>query len=136
MPKLGKALGAGLVGLLLSGCQGGVPKSARQLTSAQIQQAVGAAGQTVWGHDSGGNDFVAYRAPDGTMAMQSGTFTDHGVWRVVPGNKICLKWHKIRDGVETCLREYTEGNDIYNVLPDGSVASVVTRERPGNPDHL
>lgn len=136
MSNYTKILAFGLAGLLLAGCQSGIPKSAHLRTSAEMRDSVGAKGFTSWGHNPAGNDFVSYTAPDGTTIVRSGTFSDKGLWHVEPGGKWCLKWHKIRNGAETCLTQYVEGSDIYNVLPDGSIASVVTRQAPGNPDHL
>ncbi|HUN40334.1 MAG TPA: hypothetical protein VMU81_08605 [Acetobacteraceae bacterium] len=136
MPKYADVIMLALAAVLVAGCQSGIPKSAQRRTSAEMRQAIGTDGLTAWGHDTKGNDWVSYTAPNGTVVVKSGTFTDQGAWHIDPGGKFCLKWHKIRNGAETCMTQYVAGNDIYNVLPDGSVVSVQTRQAPGNPDHL
>jgi len=136
MASWGGILTLGLAAILIAGCQSSVPKTAHFRTSDEIRQAIGTEGLTTWGHNPAGNDFESYTAPNGTAVVRSGTFVDHGVWHIAPGGKFCLKWQHIRDGAETCLTQSVNGSDIYNILPDGSVASVVTREAPGNPDHL
>lgn len=126
-----------------AGCQNGIgqhqaielPKTAQLRTAAEIRQAVGTQGITSWGHQDTGNYWVSYMSPNGTTITKSGSFVDEGVWRL-DGDKICLKWHKIRNGAETCLTTYQQGNDIYNVSPDGTVISVATRTVSGNPEHL
>lgn len=140
-----------LASLLIAGCQtsvqnpaqrqasstaSGVPATAELRTAAEMRQSVGPQGYTAWGHSTNGSKFVAYTAPNGTTVVKSGTFVDHGVWQIAPGGKWCLKWQKIRNGVETCLTQYVNGKDIYNVFPNGTLDSVVTRVVPGNPDHL
>jgi hypothetical protein len=139
-----------LATVLLIGCQNGgaktspantftsvaIPRTAHLRTAAEFRAAVGTEGFTNWGHDKNGNDFVSYTAPNGTMAVKSANFADHGVWRLSPDGKVCLKWQKIRDGADTCLTSYVNGNDVYNVLPNGVIVSVSTRQASGNPDHL
>ena len=140
-----------LAAVLVAGCQNSAPKmaapqastvqstiptAAHRRTSTEIRQAIGKEGMTGWGHDIQGHHFVSYTAPNGTIVVKSGTFMDHGVWHVAPNGEWCVRWNKIRNGVETCLTQYVKGNDVYNVFPDGKLDSVETRSVQGNPDHL
>ena len=143
MLKHGCTIPIGVALFCLAGCQNGgvtqaieLPQSARLRTAAEMRQAVGPEGLTSWGHDLNGNKFVSYASPDGITKTESGSFADTGTWHATDNNKFCIKWHKIRSGAETCLTQYDQGNDIYSVLPDGKVVSVVTRSEPGNPMHL
>lgn len=140
-----KALSLGIGVALLAGCQSNLksptisqatqsmqlPKSAQMLTGAEIRQALGTTGETFWGEQNTGNHWVSYTSPNGTTVVHSGNFHDVGVWRI-EGNQFCLKYHKIRNGAVTCMTQYKLGSDIYNVLPNGHVLSVATREEPGN----
>ena len=126
-----------IIPIALSACQSGtVPKTAHLRTSAEIRRDIGVDGVTSWGHTPSGNSFVSYASADGTTRTRSGNFVDEGNWHIDSSGKLCIKWHKVRNGAETCMTQYVDGHDIYSVLPDGSLASIVTREAPGDSEHL
>lgn len=134
-----RLLAVALVSTSLAACvDDTLPRQAHLLTAADMRRGIGITGVTSWGQTPGGDSFVSYTSPDGTARLRSADywFTDQGVWHITPDGRFCIAWQKVKDGKETCVREFLLGKTVYDVAPDGHVLSVITRQAPGNPEHL
>ena len=62
----------------------------------------------------GGAGIIAFQ-PDQTAQLDYGSGRDSGTWRI-RGDRVCLQWKELSQGLEQCLIFHHDGKDSFKVF--------------------
>jgi len=92
----------------------------QRVTADELRHLV--PGATLHGTVAGGGTFDGTYHRDGTMAIRTEDDSDTGIWEF-EGDKVCLTWHKWRDGQRYCIYWEKTAAGYVSRFPDGRLST-------------